>query len=94
MIKFPKHKASMVITHNDHTTNYQSVEEYLNDYFFNRDVSEEIKKACIEAGEVWELQWYPETPIGFHVVVGPTLDSCIEQAQEVDMKLNRRFWNE
>lgn len=28
MIKFPKHEASLHLTHNDHGTNYETVEQY------------------------------------------------------------------
>ena len=88
MINLPKHKASLHITHNDHTTNYESVKDYLDNEWFN-DESEEIKKSCIDANEIWELQWYPDTPIGSYRVIGATLESCIKQAKEIEDGLSK-----
>ncbi len=29
--------------------------------------------------ELWEIQWYPTTPIGFHHVCAPTLSGCFDK---------------
>jgi hypothetical protein len=55
---------------------YLSVEEnYSKDGFVNEA---EWDKA-IREDSVWSLQWYPETPIGFHILCASSLEA-IEQA--------------
>lgn len=65
----PPHKASCTISHNDHLANYATVEEeefHHPEWFKNAWVSEESRAYAIEHNELWTLQWYPETPIGFY----------------------------
>lgn len=71
------------ISHNDHTTFYQSVEEYLADEvadFDQDEITDQDREECIRTGEVWKLQWYPTTPVGFCVVLGPTLERVLARA--------------
>lgn len=81
-MKFPAHKASLHLTHNDHTTCYETVESYCSrPYFDDKDwVSEEQKKKAFETQEIWELQWYPETPVGFYKLIAADLDVLLEAA--------------
>lgn len=37
----------------------------------------------IDTNEVWELQWYPDTPIGSYKVIGATLESVLKKAKEI-----------
>ncbi len=64
----PPHKASCTITHNDHLSGYRTIleEEGFNPQWFKGAwVSEESRAYAIEHNELWTLQWYPETPVGF-----------------------------
>lgn len=27
--------------------------------------------------QIWEIQWYPRSPICFYYVCGPTLENCL-----------------
>lgn len=68
---FPPHKASLHLTHNQHRSYYRSVEEYEFDneeWFKGAWVSDESRAYAIAHDELWELQWYPETPIGFNTL--------------------------
>lgn len=83
-IKFPEHKAGLTLMHNEHKSLYETAEQYLNsreDYFddeaFATDTS---KQRCIETNEIWELHWYPNTPVGFNNIVGATLEEVLEKA--------------
>lgn len=86
MIKLPKHNCELLITHNPHKGNYETVEELI----FNRDltddyfVSKEEMDLCIKHNELWEVQWYPDTPVGFHLICGYTLESVLNKANELD----------
>lgn len=77
------------MTHNDHKDYYETVEEYVNvekDYF----VSPEDLQKCIDTDELWGLQWYPETPIGFYKVNGSSLEIVLKKAMEIDAQLKER----
>jgi len=67
----PAHKCGLYLEHNAHKDVYESVADYYEeDDFINGSFAQ-----CISADEVWSLQWYPNTPVGFHRICAPTLDS-------------------
>lgn len=77
----PPHKCECAIWHNPHTLNHESV----SDYVARHDVrwpSDEAKQRSIATNELWELIWYPETPVGGHVIYAPTLHEALELAKE------------
>jgi hypothetical protein len=80
----PKHEASLHITHNQHKAYYEPIEEYLRD----RNIDDEdwatptSKERAIQTNNLWELQWYPNTPVGFNIVYGATLEEVIKKANE------------
>jgi hypothetical protein len=57
----PPHKCSLSITHNQHKDYYQTVAEYVDD--LDDWVSSDERDKATAADEVWEIQWYPDTPI-------------------------------
>jgi hypothetical protein len=80
-MKLPPHKASLHITHNQHKAYYQTVEQYFAELRVDdEDVTPADRAACIATNEVWEIQWYPETPIGSRTVYAPTLERVLERA--------------
>jgi hypothetical protein len=86
-MKLPSHKAGLYLTHNQHKDYYETVEEHVNEYAnISKDdfVSEEDYQKCVETNELWELQWYPETPIGSHKVNGSSLEIVLQKAMEID----------
>jgi hypothetical protein len=71
----PKHAAALYITHNEHKGVYESVEDrygHLEDCDW---VSPEEKQKAIELDSVWELHWYPDTPIGSYYVAASSLEA-------------------
>jgi len=79
--RLPEHKASLHITHNENTTNYETVEQYIKD-MEERDLALDwatptSRQRAIETNSLWELQWYPNTPIGFNIVFGATLEEIL-----------------
>lgn len=80
-MKFPEHKGGLSLTHNDHKNGYQTVSECIKDYdLFDDFKDKESMERAIKEDSLWILQWYPETPIGFHRVAAPTLEECLELA--------------
>lgn len=86
-IQFPVHSGALFLEHNAHKNSYQSIIEWIEDDKENGQEfyawkNEEQKQRAIDANEVWTLQWYPETPVGFHAVAAPTLEELLEFANE------------
>ena len=82
MIQFPKHEASLTLTHNEHKAYYRTVTQSIedDDHGYRKDdwVSEEQKQKAIEIDECWTLQWYPDTPIGFYIMSAADLDALLK----------------
>lgn len=84
-IELPKYKISLSITHNEHKIYYETIEDYINqnpDCPINFE-SEEIKQECIKTDSLWEMRWYPETPISFYMIGAPTLEGLLDYAKKV-----------
>lgn len=84
-MKFPAHKASLHLSHNEHKSNYETVEDYVK--FRQCDncwiSSQERRKAIIEQ-DFWTLQWYPDTPVGFNLLLAHDLEELLKYAQACD----------
>lgn len=83
-MRFPKHKCGLYLTHNQHKDCYEIVELYLNHRELDNDdfATPTSKQRCIETNEIWELQWYPNTPVAFNKVYGATLEEVLEKANQ------------
>lgn len=89
VVKLPKHKCGLFLSHNEHRDYYQSIEEAILEREEHRDWrSEEDKAEAIATDELWELQWYPDTPISSYCVAAPTLEKLLEYAMEVEAEIN------
>ena len=69
-IPVPPHKGSMILTVDGHKAVYESVEDYLKGFGEEHTSfsSDEEKRLAIETDTIWELQWYPDTPVGFYCI--------------------------
>lgn len=45
-------------------------------------VSELDKQMCIDIDQIYVVQWYPETPVGFYAFAAPTMDRCLTLYRE------------
>ena len=79
-MKFPKHEASMSLNHNEHKACYDPIAAYISELPFHEWATPTSKARCIETDEIWELQWYPNTPVGFCTMYGATLEEVLEAA--------------
>jgi hypothetical protein len=75
---FPKHM-SLHITHNQHKDYYERIEDYVTSRHIQPGdiLSEDLEKILLQ-DSIWEVQWYPITPISFHWVAAATLERCLE----------------
>jgi hypothetical protein len=89
-LKFPKHKGGLYLTHNNHKGSYETAKERIEKYEENEiyDLSDwkdkESRQRAIDTDEIWDLQWYPDTPVGSYKVLAPTLEELLELALEVE----------
>jgi hypothetical protein len=81
-MKFPRHEASLHLTHNDHKAYYLTVEQAIadGDHGYRDWVSEEQKQKAIDTNDCWYLQWYPDTPVGFKLLAAADLDVLLAAA--------------
>lgn len=80
----PVHSCHLQLSHNEHRVCYESASDYANERFRLRAwKDDEAKARAIATDEIWELQWYPNTPVGFRLVCAPTLPELIELAGEL-----------
>ena len=83
---FPVHKCGLYLTHNQHRDYYLTAAQGVNDDPAGAQldwVSYEEREKAIATDEVWTLQWYPETPIGFYCIAASDLDVLLRAAHGV-----------
>lgn len=84
-MKFPEHKCGLFLTHNEHRDYYQPLSQWIEEHSQDGDEpwgSPEQKQKCLDTDELWELHWYPNTPVGFLVVWAATLEELLTFANE------------
>jgi hypothetical protein len=61
------------------------IKEYLlyTNQHLTKDITEEEIKESIQTDEIWEMIWFPETPVGSYKVCAPTLEKLLEKANLV-----------
>lgn len=91
LVRFPRHDAGLFLEHNPHLNLYESVERYLTDSKTGTDGIEVIdweqpadREESIRTGELWTLQWYSDTPVGFHSIAAPTFEKLLAYALKVE----------
>lgn len=81
-LHLPRYAVSFHLHHNQHLSYYETVQQTIADdsgYYGERSwVSPEERLRAIETNELWTAQWYPDTPVGFHVLHASSLDALNE----------------
>jgi len=77
----PKHAAELSITHNGHKAVYETVAQHMED---REDAwaSADERQLAEASGDLWEVRWYPDTPVGFYCVAASTLEACLRHIAE------------
>ncbi len=81
-MRFPSHKCGLHLEHNANRNVYESVAEYIEAINYYDWQSDEHRQRAIDTNELWTLQWYPETPVGFNAVAAPTFEELMKMVQE------------
>lgn len=77
---------SFSLTYNDHNVVYETAEQRIEDSAgdpradYYGDVPADEKAKMIATNTIWTLHVYPNTPVGFNVYHGATLDAAIDAA--------------
>jgi len=97
-LKWPKHKCGMYVSHNEYRDSYHSIEIAVQDIEAvelragtkSEDIwySLEERQTILDTRELWELQWYPNTPIGSYIVRASSFELLIKYANEVEEDCN------
>jgi hypothetical protein len=77
-------KAGVHLTVNQYKDYYQSIEEAIAEARERDagDISDDMEYRMIQTGQFWELQFYPNTPVGFYVVYGTSFEEVLKEAEE------------
>lgn len=81
LAKLTANCVSFAIELNGHALSYWTLSEmfkYEPDHWSDR----EANAACIQAGRIYSLQVYPNTPVGFNFYYGPDLEALVAKAVE------------
>ena len=83
-MELPPH-VCLTIEHNPHKSYYLDVRGYAASI---DEMDHTELAACEAADEIWEIQWYPTSPIGSYRVWAATLDRALALANACER--NRR----
>jgi hypothetical protein len=75
-------KCGVQVSINEHRNYYQTAEQWLKDLNEN-DITTpaaDIQAEMIKQDTVVEIQFYPVTPVGFHLVIHHDLDAALDLA--------------
>ena len=88
-MKLPKHEGGLNIYHNEHKGSYETVEQWIKNVDLNVDdfVSYDEMMECIKNNDMWNIHWYPDTPVGFYSIYGSSFESVLNKALEIDNEL-------
>lgn len=80
MIKLPK-CINLHIEFNAHAALYQTLEEWIEINDITEWVSTYEHQEALKNGTVWTCQWYPETPIGFHLLAASSFEALMKAVE-------------
>ena len=81
VLKLPEHACGLYLEHNRHKDTYESIDVAVSEIDEDAWVSLEEKQKALDTGELWTLQWYPNTPVGFYRIAAASLEKLLEQFQ-------------
>ena len=87
LIQLPRHKGSLTLTHNSHRDDYLSVKEHpCGDPCWDRWdwISKEERKLAIATDSIWEIQWYPDTPVSSISYAASDLYTLLEYVKDME----------
>ncbi len=80
----PRYDIFMSIEHNRHKVYYETVERYMPSVGSHDWVCDGEYQRAIDTDEIWQAQWYPDTPIGSFDLCAATLPALLKGLREFD----------
>jgi len=79
----PPHKGELSLTHNEHRSLYESIGEWVAFLRLQDDewASADEKAKALREDSLWMLQWYPDTPVGFHRLLASSIEAIKERIE-------------
>lgn len=83
------HKGGLIVTIDDHVSSYMTVADYVAEYAamqsheYDYWVSDEQRDKAIAEDRLVEVQWYPDTPVGFYRAAGADIEVVVAYALKV-----------
>lgn len=68
---------------NEHKKVYENVEDYLKLQLQDFEIPKDIYEGIVRTDNLVHLQLYPNTPVGFHIVLHYDLDMAIDEAMKL-----------
>lgn len=81
-----KCKCGIFIEINTYTNDYQSIGKKLDEYDtlgLTDDLDPIIRNRMIETGTVVDIQFYPDTPVGFYKILHHNIDLALDEALNI-----------
>lgn len=80
-----KCKCGIYLSVNQYRDYYQSIEDAVKEERERNsmDIDDELAARMIAEKSLISLQFYPNTPVGFYIVYGTTLDEVVTKAKSV-----------
>lgn len=75
-----KCKYSVTLSINEHRDSYCSLEDYLEAINYKEDIKKDVLDKMIELDRMVMLQFYPDTPVGFFVIIHHDINEAIRLA--------------
>lgn len=75
-------KGDVTLTINGERSSYETRQEYLTHGEGGVEDPAELAR-LLESQQLYELQFYPETPVGFNLVRGTTVQEVLDQAHAI-----------
>lgn len=83
-------KCEVILHINSHRNSYQSVEQWLKNFYnFNGEsegkelIPDELAIRMVETNSIIELHFYAWPPVGQHVVYGTTINEVLDEAMQI-----------
>jgi len=83
-MNLPADKYGLFLEHNPHRVYHQTVEEYVENLQLGESwVSPEEEAHAKGLDDFWIIQWYPDTTVGFYVLLGHSLEELLKEASKI-----------
>lgn len=75
-------KGGLTVSINDHLGIYKSRDTRVAELVAEDEIDADEATRLSKVRDLYELQFYPDTPVGFYVVRGASLEECLTQAEQ------------